>query len=140
MLMDELARIDAARRRRLDLILIEPQQRFRAKLELLVSAWHNTSARWSAQLVSAAAWVSDGNLTFYTSGNSEAASLVAPRAAQSSRAALDVPTIDVARRLHGWLDGAALSMLKLDVESAEYELLPHLVRRGALCRVNFFLV
>eukprot|EP00966_Prymnesium_polylepis_P282036 6517493-Prymnesium_polylepis.1 len=139
MMLDELARIDAARRRRVDLVLVEPQQHLRGQLERLVDTWRNTSREWSAQLVSAAAWIEEGNMTIHVPGNSEATSLVALKAGRPVRHQ-DVPTIDLARRLRSWLDGASLSLLKMDIESAEYALLPHLVRRGAICRVNFFLV
>ena len=63
--------------------------------------------------------------------------LTYPVSAWRAVSALIFRTIERAKTTHG----AKLSvLLKLDVEGAEYDLLPHLLVRGALCLVDFLVI
>lgn len=46
-------------------------------------------------------------------------------------------TVDRARAAHG---ARLVTLLKLDVEGAEYNLLPHLLVRGALCQLDYLVI
>jgi FkbM family methyltransferase len=124
--------------------LFEPQPRFVTVLQDVVRGWpHATHHR-------AAVW-KDGsrNLTFFLSRSSMSASLRAVNAhhmgvpkfgpAQMSVRSIDLAAF-MAQRLPAAPDPALLTVLKLDVESAEYELLPHLLTHGILCRVRLLIV
>ena len=61
-----------------------------------------------------------------------------PVSARRAVIALIFRTIERAKATH---HGARLSvLLKLDVEGAEYSLLPHLLVKGALCLVDFLVI
>ena len=93
-----------------------------------------------------AAHVRYANATFYTSRNSEQASLnpITARGHHLKKGMLDVETIDLADymyRLFGRGKGMSrTSFLKLDIESLEFDLLPHLLNTKAICYVSNVLV
>ena len=98
-----------------------------------------------------AVWTDDTrNMTFYLSRSSVSASLkpiVAHHAGVPRRgdAKIVVRTLDLAAFLLERLPARpnaseTLAVLKLDVEAAEFDLLPHLITSGALCRVHLFII
>ena len=99
------------------------------------------AARWNGTLLPVAAWTSDGGqLEFHTSANSEASSLVQGMARRyisytkpNFNETTTVNTIDIARVVRETLQDATLALIKLDVEGAEYTVLPWLLRQGAFC-------
>jgi len=123
---------------RLRLVMFEPQPWFVAPLSNIVAS----STRHSvAEHVRAAAWTQAANLTFYVASGAErmkrsrTATLVADHAAAHRNVArLIVEAIDLAEYL--LRVRAELLVLKLDVEGAEFALVPELLRRRALCRVT----
>ena len=102
------------------------------------------------ELVAAAAWIEETNLTFHLFKNSESASLVSSSsdAASSARTgAITVRAVDLAEYLRHTLPdpspsdpNATLAFLKLDIEGGEYDVLPRLLGTRALCRVRFLLI
>ena len=116
-------------------VAIEPQPKFAAVLTNLSQVCP------SFALVSAAAWKSNGTLDMDTPKDSRAAAIRFDAKANSSKSVLSVPTMDFSEVLLNseWSRQArpmrpeGLNFLKLDIESAEYALLPHLLRGGALC-------
>ena len=122
--------------RRISLILIEPQATMARSLQRLVTRYTG-SAYWPV-----AAWTHDANLTFRGDRHKVRSSLLDARdSGRSTREVYTVPAIDVASRLHQELDRRrpSLLLLKLDVEGAEYELVPHLLMNGLLCRAHYLL-
>ena len=123
-------------------ILFEPQQVFRKPLQRLAN-------RWDGIFYPAAAWTNATNLTFYLSNFKEASSLSESMALTFNNPKVNptvrrvtVPTVDlsaVLRRCVRRANGGPI-FLKLDTESAEYDLLPHLLTSGALCDVTFLLI
>ena len=125
--------------------MIEPQPRFTEQLRTIASAWPGASVHAKA------AW-KDGksNQTFFLSRLSIMASLkkvVALHAGHVRRGPknISVPTLGLAsfmaRRVPRTPNASATYVaLKLDVEGAEFELLPHLVASGVLCRAHLILV
>lgn len=133
------------------LTLIEPQPAFGRKLSTI-------AARWRGTYHPAIAATQDGEAELYASSNRMSASTRRRAASRylktSNEAALTAQTglhgfnstvraVNLARLL---LDAASpamptatapLLMLKLDVEASEYELVPHLLVTGALCRAAF---
>ena len=144
--MDRVAGV--ARGCRVDLVLIEPQPIHQQVLGAL-------AAERDATLIEAAAWTHDTDeLTFFHSSNSQAASLVASSARMATRRwAAEQPS---PQRGHGVSSVRGVNLtrvlfestsqtagpvcLKLDVEGAEYSLLPPLLLSGALCRVDYLFV
>ena len=97
-----------------------------------------------ARFEPAAAWREQANLTFYLSKNSEAASVSSQLAAKAGRKPVPivVRALDLARYMRETLalprsDEDVITLVKIDVESSEYELLPHLLSEHALCGVRY---
>ena len=102
------------------------------------------------------AWLHDGNLTFYESYNSETSSVRLSMAARFGYRGQrrEVPSIDFAAHIlnattpspskalarNNRTPRRLITMLKLDIESSEFTILPTLLARGALCRIDFLLV
>lgn len=125
--------------------VFEPQPRFAEQLQGMVanmpgSIYHE-----------AAAWLDDSkNLTFFLSRRSHSASLkpiVAHHQGVPRRGPTNVSVRTV--NLLSYLDqvlppvpraNETLAIVKLDVESAEFELLPALLSTGVLCRVHMLLI
>ena len=143
--MQQVAHRQKAQRRPLgvDLLVFEPQPQFVKTLGDLASHWNGTH-------YAAAAWTEDTTLSFMVSTNSEASSLVPSIALSGSngqgRAAaptkLQVRALNLATFMRDTVSvrDAQLILCKLDVEAAEFELLPHLLARGTLCHVDFLLI
>jgi len=118
--------------RRVALTMMDPQRSMHQPL-------HRLAVKWNATFLPYAAWTTDGGaLNFYTSDNSEASSLIGAMARRYSTPTHEakvqsVHTVDLARLLRFGLSGKSLALIKLDVEGAEYTLLPWLIRQGALC-------
>ena len=138
----------ARARNGLSAVMLEPQPLFSTQLAAL-------AARWSAdgvplEHVPAAAWDSEGTLSFRTNKDSRAAHVDAgdlPDARiatkwRGDRANLTVRALDLANLLRSRLpvEPWGIAFLKLDVEAAEYSVLPHLLLSGALCRVSHLFV
>ena len=139
---------DVAPSLRPHLTMFEPQPQFRKLLD-------GYAAQWNGVLVPAAAWKEATNLTFHiNANNSESASLESSTTADAQAARmgykwidLTVPAVDLAEHLIRTLPSPApdnlnssIAFLKIDVEGAEFELLPRLVSTRALCRVRYILI
>ena len=129
-------------RMRVEPILFEPQREYAAELQKLASDWGGT-------FHPAVAWTRATNLSFYLSHFKEASSLSEQLALTFSKPETNshvnrvtVPAVDFARVLRNCVQRARGGpiILKLDVEAAEYDLLPRLLITGALCRCTFLLV
>ena len=96
------------------------------------------------RLVPAAAWTEETRLTLYTQqGTSDFFTSTVDLGVASNRALghnYTVQAIDFERFAADVMRGADLVVLKLDVEGAEYTLLPRLLMSGLLCRVHFLQV
>lgn len=128
------------------LIIFEPQPQFKAPLTAIAN--DNGGV-----LVPAAAWIKDTKLTFKLNGNSEAGTLfdapvvsgdkVLPSNSKQQRE-LTVPAVDLAKYL---LDAvperrgnSTFAFLKLDIEGAEYDVIPRLLGMGVFCRFQFVMI
>ena len=127
---------------RVEPILFEPQREYAAELRKLASDWGGT-------FHPAVAWTKATNLSFYLSHFKEASSLSEQLALTFSKPEVNarvsrvtVPAVDLSRVLRNcvWRARGGPIILKLDVEAAEYDLLPRLLITGALCRCTFLLV
>ena len=125
-----------------EMAMFEPQPQFASSLHKLVTHMGGPSV---ARFEPAAAWRADGSLTFFLSKNTEASSMHSSIAAKIGKKPVQttVRSIDLARYMRETLrlprsdhDGV-LSFVKIDVESAEYELLPHLIAEHALCGIRY---
>ncbi len=129
-------------RMRVEPILFEPQREYAMELEKLASDWGGT-------FYPAVAWIKATNRSFYLSDFKEASSLSEQLALTFSKpevkkrvSSVTVPAVDLARVLRNCVLRARGGpvILKLDVEAAEYDLLPRLLITGALCRCTFLLI
>jgi len=129
-------------RMRVEPILFEPQKEYAASLRQLAFDWGGT-------FHPAVAWTRAANLTFYVSNFKEASSLSEQIALTFSRPEVNahvrrvtVPAVNLANVLRScaWRAKGGPIILKLDVEAAEYDLLPRLLITGALCRCTFLLI
>ena len=129
-------------RMRVEPILFEPQRVYAAELQHLAD-------EWGGAFYPAAAWTKAANLSFYLSHFKEASSLSEQLALTFSKPEVNarvprvtVPAVDLARVLRNcvWRAKGGPIIVKLDVEAAEYDLLPRLLITGALCRCTFLLV
>ena len=116
---------------RVELVLVEPQRRFYATNQL-------RAQRWNGTFLPVAAWTEDASdMLFVSPRNSETASLAStqtrsarPRAGGATQR---IKAIDFARYLLREVPPDGLAWLKMDVEGAEYAILPRLLVSGALC-------
>lgn len=130
------------KRMRVEPILFEPQRQFAAPLRQLADDWGGT-------FYPAVAWTRETNLSFYISHFKEASSLSEQLALTFSRPEVNsrvsrvtVPAVNLANVLRSCVQRAKGGpiIVKLDVEAAEYDLLPRLLITGALCRCTFLLI
>ena len=113
--------------RSLEVHMIEPQRNFRASLS-------TAAARHNFTFVSAAASRADGEMTFYSkAGASRSGSTVASSVRDDGREAYTVPSIDLASYLRKSIPRNSLTLVKIDLEGLEYDLLPWLLLHGSLC-------
>lgn len=121
-----------SRRALVELTMVEPNPQFSSALRALAHKWHG-------EFVQAAAWTQAGEKVLHLGKNKESSSFVPMMARRYGHdKSMQTPTIDLAellqRRIARW------TLLKLDVEGAEYALLPYLIRRGTLCYVTHIIV
>jgi FkbM family methyltransferase len=131
----------------LNVTMLDPQPSMAPVLTKLVTDLRRRTPNVSVSFLPVAAWTRNGNMTFYSLKSSQESSLMADGADASrmvnSGQKTIVPTIDLAAwLLHGasFSDAFTLRLLKIDIEGAEYDLLPHLIVSGALCRATHLLV
>ena len=124
-----------------EIAMFEPQPVFASRLTALVEEMGGSS---TARFEAAAAWHTDSTLTFFLSKNTEASSMHSSMASKAGRRPrpTKVRALDLARYMRDALrlprsDRDVLTLMKIDVESAEYELLPHLIAERALCGVRY---
>ena len=122
---------------RVELVLIEPQLRFRA-LNL------RRAAEWNGTFLPVAAWTEDAaDLPFQSNRNSEMAGIAStqPTPVVGRRPSRErrIRAIDFASFVLRALPSDALTWLKMDIEGAEYAVLPRLLLSGALCSPVRFL-
>ena len=127
---------------RVEPVLFEPQREYASSLQHLADDWGGT-------FYPAVAWTRATNLSFYISNFKEASSLSEQLALTFSKPEVNehvrrvtVPAVDLARVLRNcvWRAKGGPIILKLDVEAAEYDVLPRLLITGALCRCTFLVV
>ena len=123
--------------------LFEPQPHLQPQLAALTTA---VGPNVTVRNIAAAASVRDGVGTFWASSrNSETASLhqTASRALHKRNFSVALVDLDAYLAAHVVPSSPPdLIFLKLDVESAEFELLPHLLRRAgaAACWIDYWLI
>lgn len=124
---------------RVELVMVEPQPRYYS---------HNAqiAAKWNGTFLPVAAWTEDtSDLPFLVQGNSEESGIASVQSAKKRRRNIEqrqtksIRAIDFASYLLHELPADALAWLKLDIEGAEYAVLPRLLLSGALCRNVRFL-
>ena len=108
------------------LCMFEPQRRFHDGLKQIAQSTGGT-------LVPKAAWVADTELTLHGFGVSASLTDSWGAGAQNET----VKAIDLARFLLEETPTFDLVIMKLDIEGAEYKVLPRLLISGALCRVDY---
>ena len=117
-------------------VAIEPFRIFQRPLEALM-------AKWGTRVESAAAWIAETRVTFFVAKDPQASSVVEAQALAFNGLRTPknatVRALDLSRMLLSHGAGTYL-MVKLDVEGAEYTLLPQLIATGALCRVRHLLI
>ncbi len=117
------------------LTMVEPQPKF---IGLLNPIAH----RWNGTFLPLAGWHTAGaTLTFHRSRLDQAASVHAPMAQLfGALGTIKVRTLDLPRLVERLAGSAELLFAKIDIEGAEYDVLPALLARGALCRVHYLLL
>ena len=125
--------------RRTSLIMFEPQQEYHARLRAVSEKWHGLH-------VPKAAWVADGIANFTARRNAQQAGLSVTQEGETQAHHLGmrselVQTVDLAAFLRRHVRAEDVVLLKLDIEGAEYELVPRLLVSGVLCSlVRYVLV
>jgi FkbM family methyltransferase len=121
--------------------LFEPQATMQPILQGVIPKMQELGA--SVQLNQAAASTRDGNTSFFSGHNSETASMHHQTANGGHlKHGKIVRTVDLDAYLAASITPGDLVLFKLDIESSEFEVLPHLLRRpgGAVCRISFWLI
>ena len=126
-----------AHHRPLDLVMIEPLSNMKEQL-----AERAKRLRHAVTYLRAAAWWQNTTLTFFPSQSSISSSLSPVMAARSGLLGRkNVTAIDLAELLRRRVRPTdPLVFVKIDIEGAEYEVLPHLLLTGALCLVRYLVV
>ena len=137
---------DGTGRPTLKLILVEPNPTLAADLASAVDVASKLEPPWHTTVVpSAASTTENGHVSFWRSPYSLVSSLRQSNAARWNRLSgaaqkIDVTTLDLAAFLARNVLPGDVAYLKLDVESAEWNVVPHLLRRGALCPIRYLLI
>jgi len=127
---------------RVEPVLFEPQREYAASLKQLADEWGGT-------FYPAVAWTRTANRSFYLSDLKEASSLSEQLALTFSKPEVNsrvrrvvVPAVNFGNVLRScvWRSKGGPIIVKLDVEAAEYDLLPRLLLTGALCRCTFLII
>lgn len=112
-------------------VWIEPQPRFKNRLS------ESAAAAPHGRYIEAAAWNRNTSLEFYVSHQSAASSAVRSSAGRYSlRSRVNVRAFDLAEYIER-LGRNTTIVMKMDIESAEYVVLPHLIGRGLLCSIGY---
>ena len=122
--------------------LVEPQPQFRARLEGM-AAQHRWWTFLPGAVVGLAPASGTVNLTLSTCSHCVSTlPAMARRYNPSHRRGREfsVPTIGLSDLIANATAGTSVSMLKLDIEGGEYEVLPHVLATGALCRLTHLLI
>ena len=121
------------------MVLVEAQPRF---VELLHNLAVNLTQRSEAcdiEVVGAAAWTHDGTVAFSQNRDPRSA-YVGSHRQYGQRKVLSVPAVDFGAYLNRTLREDDNAMLKLDIERAEFDLLPWWLTTRSLCLVDYFLI
>lgn len=101
---------------------------------------NKTFNRYCDKLINKAVWIYDGDVDFYQFGGLQAAgsSISLEKAKFTGRhfkyESVSVECIDLAKYILN-LESHDI-ILKMDIEGAEYTILPHLINKGVLDRIN----
>jgi FkbM family methyltransferase len=133
--------------RRLTPVIMEPHPRFAQRLAVLAHRVNGTFYQAAASARHA------DNVTFFSSRVKEASSLVAGMALAHTNAQmrtnqfkpLTVSARDLSQVIAHHIGGGAreqkpLALLKIDVEAAEYDVLPRLLLTGVACELHALIV
>ena len=124
-------------------IVVEPQPQFRAHLAAQAERLSGNSTACKVVFLEAAAWKSDGHISFVLSRDSRGAGVADGVRTLGKRVVpktVTVASVDFAAFLHRTLRPSDLVFIKVDVETGEFVLLPYLLQRGALCDLDFALI
>ena len=119
--------------KQLDVLMLEPQPHFRKLLD-------KQAAECNATFLAAAASTTDGRTGFRISKQSTKARISEAVHDPDADQIIQVPTIDLAAFLQTHLEPNGVSLVKLDVEGHEFDLLPWLLTRGALCAPRYVML
>ena len=115
----------------LDVVLFEPAPRFHNKLTTL-------AAKLNGTFVPLAAWTENTSLSFESKARQPTQGHIAPPANADGgdviRRRSSVGAIDLAGFMRRTVQSEDVVFLKIDIEGAEYTVIPHLLANGALCR------
>jgi len=130
-------------------IAFEPQPRFIASHADLVRKAGQLDPPWNVTVMPAAAWVSsESSLDYWVSKKMSTVSSLYQsntfrwgKNTHHDEVRISVPTIDLAAfLLHNVRPHDDTTYLKLDIESAEFDVIPHLLKKQALCNIDYILV
>jgi len=117
------------------LVMFEPQPSYYTKLIGLANSMGSGS-----RLIAAAAWLEDTNLTLHipkTGDRKSVSASLSHEAKANTTTRVLVRAVSLASFLRLEAPRYDLVVLKLDVEGAEYRLLPRLLLSGSLCLVDY---
>ena len=134
----------------IDSFLFEPQGRFNEVLGNLASTL-SSRLEWVRRLekphlnvthLRMAAWLENKTMSFWEPpvggiDRSQTASLIGDYGSKHYGREVKVPAIDLADFIIRHGSDAALTIIKMDIEGAEYSVLPRLLTSGALCMVDY---
>jgi FkbM family methyltransferase len=97
------------------------------------------------KFLNVAAWTSDGTLTYsheFAAGKSDGRELSSRLTPGETRGNTEtVPTLDLGKFIREEIQGANRTIVvKMDIEGAEYEVMPWLVATGAVCNLDVIAV
>lgn len=116
-----------------ELIMVEPQPRFAAKLGRIAKRWNGTH-------LPVAAWTEKKELVLQeNAAHSEKSSLFQKTGKFAGLEQRTVQAIDFAAYLRETLRRADIAFVKIDIEGSEYDVLPTLLLGGLLCAPVRFL-
>ena len=123
--------------RNFEVILFEPQLRFKSQLYKLVN-------KYGGKYHKAIAWIQNDTLPFFFSDFSEASSILEPMARafnKNPRSAVQKMTnaIDIAHVLKPYANHNPV-ILRMDAEGSEYSLIPYMLVRGMFCTMTSIII
>ncbi len=134
---------DTSNRKSVCALGFEPNSKHNARLDLVQNAYQKAGFPMVI-LTETAVSIANGKMTFYNGGNGEdlGASLVnwSGRSTKSTVISLDIDHL-IKKMMNHWnTTDSSKVVAKMDIEGAEFNVIPHMLSKGSLCMIDYMMI